>query len=106
MSQSTHKGISRIDCEQKRMHGWYVRVQFRKQKRAKFVSDQKYGGKEAALQKAIEYRNRMMEELGRPLTDLVVVGTNPRNKSGGGGRQADGEEVSREEWEGLFERGL
>ncbi|WP_352432809.1 AP2 domain-containing protein [Pyrinomonas sp.] len=82
MSQSHHKGISRIDCPQKRMHGWYVRVQFKNEKRAKFVSDQKYGGKEAALQKALEFRDKMMEELGRPVTECVIIGTNPRNKSG------------------------
>ncbi len=82
MAKSGHKGISRIDSEQKKMHGWYVRVRFNNETRSKFVTDRQHGGKEAALEAAVECRDELERELGKPRTDWVVVGNNPRNKSG------------------------
>ena len=82
MAKSGHKGISRIDCPEKKTVGWYVRVRLGNVTRAKFISDHKNGGKEAALQKAVECRNQLERELGKPRTDWVVVGKNPRNSSG------------------------
>jgi hypothetical protein len=82
MAKSGHKGVSRIDSPQKKMHGWYVRVRLKNVTNSKFISDQKHGGKEAALEKAIECRNQMEQELGKPRTDWVIVGNNPRNRSG------------------------
>jgi hypothetical protein len=82
MAKSGYKGISRIDSEQKKMHGWYVRVRLTNVTKAKFISDLKHGGKEAALQKAVECRNQLEQELGKPRTDSVIVGNNPRNRSG------------------------
>jgi hypothetical protein len=64
------------------MHGWYVRVRFNKQGRAKFVTDRAHGGREAALLKAVECRDQMERELGKPRTDHQVVGSNPRNAHG------------------------
>ncbi|HEX8650212.1 MAG TPA: hypothetical protein VF708_05175 [Pyrinomonadaceae bacterium] len=82
MAKSGHKGISRIDSPQKKMHGWYVRVRLKNITKSKFISDQKHGGKEAALEKAVECRNQLERELGKPRTDWVIVGNNPRNRSG------------------------
>ncbi len=82
MAKSGHKGVSRIDSPAKKMHGWYVRVRFDKQSRAKFIPDRLHGGKEAALVKAVECRDEMERELGRPRTDWAVVGSNPRNPKG------------------------
>ena len=82
IGKSGHKGISRIDSEQKKMHGWYVRVRFNKQGRAKFISDKLHGGREAGLKMAVECRNQLEQELGKPRTDWVIVGNNPRNESG------------------------
>lgn len=81
MAKSGHKGISRIDCPERKTVGWYVRVQLKVAK-SKFISDRAHGGKEAALEKAIECRDQMEQALGRPRTDCVIVGNNPRNKSG------------------------
>jgi hypothetical protein len=50
--------------------------------KSKFLSDHKNGGKENALKKAIETRNRLEQELGKPRTDWVIVGNNPRNRTG------------------------
>lgn len=82
MAKSGHKGVSRIDSPEKKMHGWYVRVMFNKQTRSKFIPDRLHGGKEAALERAVEVRNEMERELGRPRTDCAVVGHNPRNIHG------------------------
>lgn len=82
MAKSGHKGISRIDCPQRKTVGWYVRVRLKNVTKSKFISDSQHGGREEALAKAIEWRNRLEEELGKPRTDWVVVGENPRNKSG------------------------
>jgi hypothetical protein len=82
MPISGHKGISRIDCPERKTVGWYVRVRLKKVTKSKFISDSKYGGKEEALKAALECRNQLEKELGKPRTDFVIVGENPRNNSG------------------------
>jgi hypothetical protein len=82
MTKSGYKGVSRIDCPERKTVGWYVRVRLNNVTRSKFVSDSAHGGKEAALVKAVECRNQLEHALGKPRTDSVIVGNNPRNKSG------------------------
>ena len=82
MAKSGHKGISRIDSEQKKMHGWYVRVRFNNETRSKFVTDRQHGSREQSLKAAVECRDRLERELGKPRTDWVIVGSNPRNPVG------------------------
>ena len=82
MSKCGHKGISRIDQEERKTHGWYVRVSFNNQRRAKFFSDASHGGRERALEQAILYRNEAEAELGKPRTNRLVIAKNPRNRSG------------------------
>ncbi len=80
-SQS-YKSVSRIDQEIKGTHGWYVRVGFRGEWRVKFFSDLQFDGREGALAAALEYRDEMERELGKPRTDRVVPATRPRNNTG------------------------
>lgn len=82
MAKSGHKDISRIDQPQKRTHGWYVRVRFGGQTRSKFFSDEASGGRDEALGRAVEYRNRTEAELGKPRTDQVVVAASQRSNTG------------------------
>lgn len=82
MAASGHKGISRIDQPSRRTHGWYVRVSFRGEQRARFVSDQMYGGKRKALREAVRVRDGLEDELGRPHTDRQVVGRAARTNTG------------------------
>src|SRR5918996_182961 len=82
MAKSGHKGISRIDCPERKTVGWYVRVRLGNVTKSKFFSDSKHAGKDAALERAVECRDEMEAELGKPRTDWVVVGKNPRNRSG------------------------
>ncbi|MBC7796747.1 MAG: hypothetical protein H7Z37_07740 [Pyrinomonadaceae bacterium] len=82
MSISGYKSVSRVDHEKKKQYGWFVRVLFRGVKRSKFFSDKNYESRETSLQAAVEWRNATERELGKPRTDRLVIGHNPRNKSG------------------------
>lgn len=82
MADSGYKSISRIDADQKKMHGWYVRVYFKGQMHAKFFSDSRYGSQSDALEEAVIYRNALEEKLGKPRSERTVVSLSPRNTSG------------------------
>ncbi len=52
------RGISRIDQDERRTHGWYVRVRLRTGKYAsKLFSDKSHGSKSKALDAATKYRD-------------------------------------------------
>ncbi len=82
VGKSGHKGISRIDSEANKTHGWYVRVQYLGTTHAKFFSDSAHGGEQKALQKAVKHRNSIERELGKPRTDRTVTAVSSRNTSG------------------------
>lgn len=82
MTKSGHKGISRIEQSRKHAAGWYVRVRLGKTTLSKFIRDDAHGGQPEALQKAVECRNRLEVQLGKPRTDHVIVADSPRNKTG------------------------
>jgi len=69
-----HKNLTRIDHPAKRTHGYFVRIQWKGERRAKFFSDGVYGDRLAALDAALEWRNTTEVELGKPRTDRQVVG--------------------------------
>lgn len=57
------KGISRIDQDERRTHGWYVRVRLRSGRYAsKLFSDKSHGSKKKALDAAAAYRDAMTPE--------------------------------------------
>lgn len=66
------KGISRYDSEKKRMHGWQARVQWDGESAYKRFADGTYGGPEEALEAAIEWRNEMEKEFGKPRTERWI----------------------------------
>jgi hypothetical protein len=82
MADSGYKSISRIDQPQKKHHGWYVRVNFKRKQYAKFFSDSKHGGREAALQAAVEYRNQTEKRIGKPRSERTVIGVSPHTQDG------------------------
>ncbi|HEY0606537.1 MAG TPA: AP2 domain-containing protein [Herpetosiphonaceae bacterium] len=69
-----HKNISRVDHEPSRTHGYSVRVQWKGQRRAKFFADGKYGDRLAAFFAALDWRNMVEKELGKPRTERQVLG--------------------------------
>ena len=66
------KGISRYDSDAKRMHGWQVRVQWDGQSAYKRFADGVYGSPEESLDAAIEWRNEMEAEYGKPRTERWI----------------------------------
>jgi hypothetical protein len=83
MADSGYKNISRIDSKKKNMHGWYVRIFHNGKSHAKYFNDIKSGGKEEALQDAIEYRNQLEIDLGKPRTERYIIGAvHPNNNTG------------------------
>lgn len=82
MAKTRHKGITRVDLPDHHMVGYYVRVNWNGQKRAKFVSDGRHGDRLAALDEAIRLRDAFERELGKPRTDRLIFGRHTRNTSG------------------------
>ncbi len=82
MADSGHKSISRIDIPKKKTHGWYVRVWFKGKMHSKFFSDTGHDTSTEALAAAVEYRDELEEQIGKPRTDRVVVTHSPRNRTG------------------------
>ncbi len=70
------KSISRIDQEERKTHGFFVRVCFNKKIHSKFFSDKRCGGRHKALMKAQAWRNETEKKLGKPRTDRVIVARN------------------------------
>lgn len=56
-------GISRIDQDAKRSHGWFVRVRVRGVPHVRFFSDKRHGGKLAALEAARACRDAWVKKL-------------------------------------------
>ena len=67
------------------MNGWYVRVKFKKKSHTKFFTDGVQGGKEAALEEAIQWRNQKERELGKPRTDRIMIANKQDNNTGHNG---------------------
>ncbi len=79
---SGHKGISRVDYLKRNAHGWYARVPWKGEMHARFFSDGAYGGKDAALHEALDYRNRIEKAIGKPRTDRTIMLGHPRSETG------------------------
>ena len=99
MAKSGYKGISRIDQPSRNTFGWYVRVMFNGMTRCKFFSDKVSGGKQKALEAAIQYRNKAEKELGRPRTDRLVTRGSGRNETGVTGVNIEKRKVRTEDGE-------
>jgi hypothetical protein len=62
-----HKDLVRLDQEDKRAHGWYVRVRFMGATHSKFFSDHKCGGRYSSLMACLAWREVMGKHLGKVL---------------------------------------
>ncbi len=82
LQQRRYKSITRVDQPSRRTHGWLVRIRFDGQTVNKFFSDKLHGGKQAALERAIAFRNATERQLGKPRTDRVIAGSHPRSNTG------------------------
>jgi hypothetical protein len=80
-AKSKVKGVSRIDYPGSGT-GWFARVTFEGRTHSRYFADASHGGTEAALEKAVRWRNTKEKELGKPRTD--------RHLAAGGGRSSTG----------------
>jgi hypothetical protein len=69
-----HKNIARVDHDASRTHGYNVRMQWQGEQRLKFFADKLHGDRLAALAAAIDWRDAMEKELGKPRTERTVIG--------------------------------
>jgi hypothetical protein len=88
-----HKNITRIDHPAKKTYGYLVRVGWNGVKHNKFFSDRKHGDRLGALAAAIEWRDAIEREIGKPRTEQQVVGRPRPSGTGitGVRRRRDGE---------------
>lgn len=59
-----NKGISRIDQEEKRTHGWFVRIMRKGKIKTAFFADQSNGGKTKALSLARTHYQKLVRSSG------------------------------------------
>jgi hypothetical protein len=69
-----HKNITRIDHPPKNTYGYNVRIRWNDQHYGKFFSDRVYGDRLAALDAAVEWRNMIEKQIGKPRTDITIIG--------------------------------
>ncbi len=75
------KGISRIDQDARHTHGWYVRIQKSGRSVSKFFSDDLLGGKQKALNLAIEFRESLAKKRELPAKLSVAVVAKPKARA-------------------------
>jgi len=63
--EDARRGITRLDQASVSTHGWQVRLQRRGVRFARFFSDAGWGGREAALEKATRFRDRLLARIER-----------------------------------------
>ncbi len=76
-SQQVMKNITRVRDPKKRIDGYYVRIQWKKQSYSTFFSLNEYDTEANALHRAIEWRNDTEDEIGKPRTERVICGIRP-----------------------------
>lgn len=74
-----HKNLTRIEQGPKQRPGYLVRVTWQRQTKAKYFADAVYGDRLGSLAAALEWRDKTERELGKPHTQLNVVGAASSN---------------------------
>ncbi len=80
-NSSVHpKSVNRIEQPDKGTQGWQVRVAYEGKLYTKFFNDRIWGGKDEALAAAIDHRNQLEEQLGKPRTEETLVGRSRKRR--------------------------
>jgi hypothetical protein len=69
MSNTEHKGITRVDRPKDHLVGYLVRVQWRGTRMQTWIPDNRY---QDPLNQAIRWRNRFEKELGKPRSERLI----------------------------------
>ena len=72
------KGISRIDSEKKKMHGWYVRVYGGGKTFSKYFSDHRYDGRENAFSEAKAHWEKLSQQIQEKFVDYSPRQNQPK----------------------------
>jgi len=85
--QKVPGGVTRLDQEASGTHGWLVRWQRGGVRGSRFFSDGLWGGREAALDRALRFRERLVAKAGRRdeargASSSSHTGPGARNRSG------------------------
>ncbi len=75
-------GITRIDQETKKNHGWYVRITHKGKGHTKYFPDKKHGGRKKALKAAKEFRDDILSKLPKYKQEAACKKKRPIKKSG------------------------
>jgi len=76
------KGVTRIDDPGRHGVGWYARVTFMGQTFSKYFADLAHGGKRAAFEKALKWRDETEKSVGKPRTDRMFAMPGVRSQTG------------------------
>ena len=74
------KNMTRVSDPKKRIDGYYVRIQWKKQSYSKFFSLSEYETDANAFHRAVEWRNTKEVEIGKPRTERVISGIRPSTR--------------------------
>ncbi|MCB1232655.1 MAG: hypothetical protein KDN19_20580 [Verrucomicrobiae bacterium] len=83
-AQRSEYGICRLDLETSQTHGWQVRLQRNGVRFTRFFADESWGGRKAALERARQFRDRLLNRLERRDSGKARSHSIPasRNRSG------------------------
>lgn len=83
-TEPSEYGICRLDLDRSGTHGWQVRLQRKGVRFTRFFSDENWGGRSAALERARQFRDRLLARLDRQGQGQVRSHAVPaaRNRSG------------------------
>ncbi len=81
---SSEYGICRLDLDTSGTHGWQVRLQRKGVRFTRFFADESWGGRDAAQERARQFRDRLLSRLERRDAGRVRSHALPaaRNRSG------------------------
>jgi len=75
--------IHRIDNERSRTHAWRVHIQRRNRVVIRYFSDNRYGGKQAAIKAALRYRDALLKDSRERRDNLWRRNRKRRNNTSG-----------------------
>ena len=79
-NSSGYRGVSRLDS--KDTHGWFVRIYNDSETYSRLFSDKKFDGREESLQKALKFRNELIQKIGKTYPARRIVNKDSRNQTG------------------------
>lgn len=77
-----HKNITRVDRPERRLHGFHVRLAWKRRYYQRWFSDAAHGDRLGALAAALAWRDAKERELGKPRTERPLKGQDATSNTG------------------------